>query len=472
MSGPLIPELRSPAGGFAGPRGWAGAMLTLLLALAVFAAFLAVVGSATVAGVFALALFAALALASTAKRRVLGEALLFSDLALAGALLRHPQFYFSALHRWQLAVLAAGAVLLMVTLVALFVAAPGPHLAGLALLAGALALIRLLLALPPWRQMARQPDALADIDRHGLFAVLLLYWWRWLQTPDPRPPDPLPSSPADNRLLVIVQCESFADPAELFGEPALALPGLTAARAAAVHHGRLMVSGFGAYTMRTEYGVLFGRSEAELGFRRFDPYLTAMREAGHALPSRLPGWRSIFIHPHDLRFYGRHRILPAAGFHRLMGEADFPRDAPREGRYVADAAITEQIIAQARAASGPTLIMAVTIANHGPWQPDPPADAGTGQPRASSGYLRLVRQGDRMLSDLMAALASLGRPATLLFYGDHRPSIPQLSLPGGDRHTPYVLLQFDGTGPARQGGATAADLTPAQLHHLLLGLVR
>lgn len=64
---------------------------------------------------------------------------------------------------------------------------------------------------------------------------------------------------------MIVQCESFTDPVTLFGDPALALPGLERARAMAWQSGRLLVSGFGAYTMRTEYGVLFGLPEEQLG---------------------------------------------------------------------------------------------------------------------------------------------------------------------------------------------------------------
>jgi hypothetical protein len=112
---------------------------------------------------------------------------------------------------------------------------------------------------------------------------------------------------------------------ELFGDPALELPGLARARADAWQWGNLNVSGFGAYTMRTEYGLIFGRDEEELGFRRYDPFLTATREVAHALPARLAvrGWRSLFLHPHDLRFYNRHRIMPAAGFAEMVGEEHF-----------------------------------------------------------------------------------------------------------------------------------------------------
>jgi phosphoglycerol transferase MdoB-like AlkP superfamily enzyme len=218
--------------------------------------------------------------------------------------------------------------------------------------------------------------------------------------------------------------------------------------------------------MRTEYGVVFGRSETELGFRRFDPFLTAVGEASYGLPARLKpsGWRSLFVHPHDLGFYGRDRVMSAAGFNELVGEASFPPPGDREGRYVSDAALAERIIDLAETATGPTLIYAVTIENHGPW----PLDRASGNQKQSSAYTRLARNSDAMLSTLMAALDRLGRPALLAFFGDHRPSIPGLSEPGDARHTPYVILRLGAAGDAQQPSGSPCDISPAELHHTLL----
>jgi phosphoglycerol transferase MdoB-like AlkP superfamily enzyme len=214
--------------------------------------------------------------------------------------------------------------------------------------------------------------------------------------------------------------------------------------------------------MRTEYGVIFGRSEAQLGFRRFDPYLTALGETSFALPARLAagGWRSLFVHPHDMRFYNRAEILAAGGFTELIGEDRFAPPGPGEGRYVTDAAIADVIVDFAHAAVGPTLIYAVTIENHGPW------DAGGGDLR--EGYLRLVRKGDAMLGSLIERLGRLDRPVTLVFFGDHRPSIPGHVLPGGDRHTPYVILDL-GKGATPQAQASfSSTITSAEMHEVLL----
>jgi phosphoglycerol transferase MdoB-like AlkP superfamily enzyme len=190
-----------------------------------------------------------------------------------------------------------------------------------------------------------------------------------------------------------------------------------------------------------------------------------MGDVSHALPARLSGagWRSLFVHPHDLRFYNRDRIMAAAGFKDLIGEEHFARPVTREGRYVPDIAIADKIIEMASDAEKATLIYAVTIENHGPWEP------GTSEVNLADSYLHLVRKGDAMLQKLIDELAHLKRPATLAFFGDHRPSIPGISVPGGPRHTPYIVIRIDANGNIVRGGRRL-DLQPDELHHLLLGL--
>lgn len=454
-----------------GGRSIAGIWLLSIMMAALFGLFLTCCGNVAVSAGLALGLLTLLVVASNAKHAMLGEPLLFSDLALIGAIFSHPQFYLSAVQIWQRIVAALVAIVLFTLLAWLFVPAVQMHLIGLGIVFAALAILALSLKSPPIRQLARTPDAYADVMRHGLVPVLLLYWIRWKESRDPPPCPDLPRVPRAEapELVIIVQCESFADPAELFADPRLALPGLTAARADAWQCGRLLVSGFGAYTMRTEYGVLFGIDEEALGFRRYDPFLTALGEASYALPSRLMAagdWRSLFVHPHDMRFYGRDRIMPAGGFAELVGEDRFAPPAPGEGRYVTDAAMTEEIVALAAEATGRSLIYAVTIENHGPWAPD-------GHPGGDlqQSYMRLVRKGDAMLSTLTERLGTLGRPALLVFFGDHRPSIPGATAPGGDRHTPYVMVRLDSSGRIFPGEKREADLTPAGLHHAILAAV-
>lgn len=444
--------------------------------IALFGLFLMFSGSVMVAGVLVLALAALFALASNAKHAMLGEPLLFSDLALVGAVFRHPQFYLSAVRPWQRVAVGLIALALVAVLAWLFDPAVTPHLAGAALLVGAMTVLAL--SLRAWRARITAPDAQGDVRRHGLVPVLLLYWRRWRASQDPAPcPSVARHAPDDDapELVIVIQCESFADPHELFSpdhpaQPDFALPGLAAARAQAWQWGRLEVSGFGAYTMRTEYGVLFGRDEDVLGFRRYDPFLTALGEASYALPARLQAanWRSLFVHPHDMRFYGRDAIMPAAGFDELVGEERFDPPRPEDGRYVTDAAMADAIHTLASQADGPTMIYAVTIENHGPWAPEEAAGAERDLVRS---YLRLVGNSDAMLATLVERMVQAGRPAMLVFFGDHRPSIPGATRPGGARHTPYVMVRLDAQGQYVRGSDQRIDLTPAQLHHAVLDVV-
>jgi len=456
-------------------RGGSGLWLNACMTAALFGLFLAICGNFMVAGVLALAVVALLALASNAKHAMLGEPLLFSDLALVGAIFRHPQFYLSAVRPWQRAAVAMAAAALLAVIGWFSVWTLAPHLDGLLLLAGGLAALALSLRGGRVRRLAPTPRAAADLARFGLLPTLLLYWLRWRESRDPPASEAVPrQAPRDApELVIVIQCESFADPAELFGDPDLALPALGLARENARQWGNLEVSGFGAYTMRTEYGVLFGREEEALGFRRYDPFLTALGEASWAIPARLTAeggarWRSLFAHPHDMRFYGRDRIMPAGGFARLVGEDEFAPPAPGQGRYVTDAAMAQRIAELAAQADAPTLIYAVTIENHGPWAPDDAAGGASGGPNLVRSYLRLARHGDDMLAHLQRSIGALGRPALLVFFGDHRPSIPGASLPGGARHTPYVMLSFDAAGRIMAGDNRRVDLTPAALHHAVL----
>ncbi len=448
-----------------------GRQLHLLLVAAFFGLFLAFSGGAVVSGLLTVALVALFTVVSNAKQRFLGEPLVFSDLALVVALFRHPRFYFTALSTAQKALLTAAAPLLVIALSTLYVRRIEPHIAGVAIFLLSLASLVALISVMRRRGDANAPDLEADLHRHGLIGTLLLYWLRWRETVDPNPIPPVsPAASAVNApdLLIVVQCESFADPVELTGDIDLALPGLAQAREQAWQWGNLTVSGFGAYTMRTEYGVLFGRSEQELGFRRYDPFLTAHGETSYALPARLRNfsYRCFFVHPHDMRFYGRDRLMPAAGFDTLIGESSFP-PLPPGNRYVDDGALGRAIGALIDQCSEPTLVYAVTMENHGPWS----KDELTGSPGGLGAYMRHLHSSDAMLAGQIDHLRRAGRSALLVFFGDHRPSIPGVLEPGGARHTPYVIVRVSASGEIVKGANKRVDLTPDQLHKAVLDTV-
>jgi len=456
-------------------RCWQGLLLHVLALAGVFGLCLTGFGNATAAAGLAIAVMALFTVASNAKYKMLGEPLVFSDLALIVGIFRHPRFYFTAIPARQRWIAAIGASVAVIALLPLISSRPQAHLMGAGLVLLASGALWLLLRAGRFASTVSTPDLAGDVARFGLIATLLLYWRRWRCTPDPQPcPTLAPvgglTGPLAPELVVIVQCESFADAVEVTGEASPALPGLDRARAIAWQQGDLHVSGFGAYTMRTEYGVLFGRSETALGFRRYDPFLTAQSEATYALPARLvgAGYRSSFVHPHDMRFYSRDRLMPSIGFDEVIGESAFAPIPVGGSRYVDDRTLGAKIAELASGSTGRKLIYAVTMENHGPWDSDNARDA-TGRLDA---YLGRLRNSDAMLGDLIQYLSTDGRPALLVFFGDHRPSIPGVTAPGGARHTPYVVVRFGAGGQVLKGEAAAVDLTPAALHHLVLRCVQ
>lgn len=450
-------------------RGWEGTAVLLGAGSLLLAICTLLTGAWVPSLLLTLASATILTLGSNIKRQVLGEPLVFTDLALIGAMFRHPQFYLSALKLWQRIALP----LVISALLGILVLFSKPDLQiridaiGLVLVLAVL--LAGLLRLSLWRDLSASPNIDRDVRKHGLIATLLVYWSLWRRAEPLWAAPSLPFRGEADQLVIIIQCESFADPMVLFPEHGTALPGLGRARDISWQSGRLMVSGFGAYTMRTEFGVLFGIPEDVLGVRRFDPFLSADSMTDWALPNRLERdkWDTIFVHPHDLRFYGRERLMPAAGFDTIVGEDAFDPPDANDGRYISDAALCDRLLELAQTREGPTLIYAVSIENHGPWA----ADSSGSAEGSTAAYLRLLERSDAMLLRLVEDLPKLERPVVLCFFGDHRPSIPLVSLPGSERHTPYAIIRLRNDGTPDKDARPSVDLTPAELHMALLDAI-
>ncbi|EGG76908.1 Capsular polysaccharide biosynthesis protein rkpI [Gluconacetobacter sp. SXCC-1] len=399
---------------------------------------------------------------SNIKYGILGEPLLFSDLFVARSFLQHPKFYLFSIP-WYARIFVVVFMLFLVVGAFFFVVPePVPHLAGLFMAVMAMLGIRGL----PAAKWVPAADLAQDLQRFGLPGITFLYWKQWKASRTPPPVPPLPGRAAYD-AVVVIQCESFADPARL-PLPAsvgpVAMPGLARARQWACQQGELQVSGFGAYTMRSEYGVLYGRTEAELGFRAFDPFLTAAQESSYALPNRLKaaGYHGVFMHPHDIRFYNRNQLMPACGFERMIGPEAYAHTASTDMPYISDMALGDSIGALVRAAREPVLVYAVTMENHGPW-------AASSQPALGlANYLRHLGNSDRMLADLMQALSGMDRNILLVFFGDHRPSITGVFSPVAERDVPYVAVSLGPGKDSHHSTGKTVSLSPAGLHALIL----
>lgn len=446
-----------------------------LLALILLAFWLGIVWRPGLAAMAAALTITAVSAVSAQKRRLVAEPLSFSDFALLRLVVRHPDLYYTEVLT-ERRTIAAG--LALAGLLALWIWLE-PPLAGLtwtsalALEASvALSVVGAWSAAPHPRfarwlaHLLPRPDPERHIGRWGLILMLVAYALRWRgegrQAPEASPPaDELPElGPLHPDLVIVVQIESFLDPRRL-GLDGPPLPGLERARARALAHGALATPADGAYTMRSEYAVLTGLSPDELGFRRFDPYLSTRHPADTlAAGLRGRGFATLFMHPFRAGFFDRESVMPRLGFERFLWEDDFA-GAERVGPYVGDRAFAAHILLEAERRSGaPTLIVAITMENHGPWSDGRLPDATGALPQ----YLAHLVNGDRAIDDLVSGLDSWPGRALLCLYGDHPPILPALDRPG-PALTDYVVLDLG--QQARPHAPIRRDMTADALGRLL-----
>lgn len=448
-----LPTLLFPVAG----KNWISSLQSVLLfhiaaAAGLFSLATLISGSVIVGFVITLFLMYGLSIASSIKFRILREPVYFTDIISLRELLRNPEFFIFSIP--VLGWIGIAALLSLIVFLGCYLVTASLYVRLYCI--PVLSLVLAFYALYMRYARPHAPDWSRDIGQFGVAGMLVIYWRCWGLQPDPPRAEISPGEPKVDVVLVI-QCESFADPSIFKGGNHDLVPNLTVARDNAYAYGNLLVSGFGAYTMRTEYGVLFGRDEAQLGFRRYDPFLTARQEASYALPAKLKdsGYRTLFVHPHGLRFYGRDALMPAIGFD-IVDDCSALQGNARAGKYVSDCDLADTLLQKIDDAASPVFIYAVTMENHGPWAGEPQ--------EALASYLRHIGNSDRMLGRLVSGLEERQQSSLIVFFGDHRPSLRGIAYSDMERFTPYVVLQ------SGRGESSKADLTPAELHHLIEGL--
>ncbi|WP_404615192.1 LTA synthase family protein [Rhodanobacter hydrolyticus] len=235
--------------------------------------------------------------------------------------------------------------------------------------------------------------------------------------------------------IVVIQSESFFDPSTTNGYAHSDLTPNLRQLAAHGTSGALHVPTFGGGTIRTEFEMLTG-----LSLRYFDnlqfPYLQMGRKQVPSLVHVLDehGYETVAVHGNDPTFWNRNTAFKALGFQRFVSQADFPHDAPNDGKYMADSAMTDEILSQLKDNGPPQFIFAISIEAHGPYDVDPkniaerdaiavPAGIEGKDKIALQNYIYHMQHADQELGRLAAALANRQRPALLLFYGDHLPAL-------------------------------------------------
>ncbi|HLY46422.1 MAG TPA: LTA synthase family protein [Stellaceae bacterium] len=444
-------------------------------------------------GVVVLALGAAFTVADYAMRETLREPVVFSESVELPQVFTHPHLYLPFAGPGL--VLGGGAAALALAVMLLAIEPPlwPPQPLAAAGAAALFAAVLWLLACPfPLAAAARvlhrlEPRGEPDVDAAALgpFAMLIVHTvlaraerparQRSLAAPALVRARGEPEGGPTGGPIVIVQCESFFDARRLSPRiPRELLPGFEACCTSAAQFGRLEVPGWGANTMRTEFAVLSGVPESELGYDRFNPYYALARVplASQVWRLRRAGYRTICLHPFDRRFFRRDLVMPALGFDEFLGRETL--GGARRPPYCPDPELGRHILRLLDAAGPRTFIFAITMGNHGPWMAKgPPLDPAIerlfdrGELPDDGGLLRYLdglRRSDEMLRLLAAGLERRDDNAVLGFYGDHLPSLSGAFAHFGfdEPHSDYAIW------PGASGAPRRIDVPAHRLGSLVI----
>lgn len=471
----------------------------LLLVTLLYSTFLLMTGRSLFSGLLVIGGELLLFAVNRLKLSQFKEPLVFVDFGLFAQMIRHPRFYFPYI--FPLPVVATVAVLVGVMVLLYLVQPPlGPELEWLpqALLVLALIPVGFLAycltgegerMVRGWVERLKPTfDPNTDFARFGLTGSMLFHSLAHVhregkdgsggaipeneRSPHNVWPEEVLGDIADPKPhVVLVQAESFFDIRrvdEAIDRDLFANYDRLAADAVA---GRLEVSAHGAYTMRTEFSVLTGIPNGELGSDGMNPYLTAASRPVWSLANHLKnqGYRCVCIHPYDLKFFRRDKVIPHLGFDELHGE-DIFNTSKRFGPYVSDAALADYILKLLDNSDVPLFVFAITIEAHGPWeggrfdhmQEKPvPVDGPAWGGSPLSLYLTHLRNFDLMLDTLTTDREEgNGRPRVVAMYGDHVGCVPQERCLSNE--TDYLVWSSCATGP-RQRDVKAEQIGEAVL---------
>ncbi|MFL9910544.1 LTA synthase family protein [Paraburkholderia sp. RL17-337-BIB-A] len=450
----------------------------------VFLCVLLISGRVRFSTFVALGLIALMAGVNNAKYASLREPFVFTDLSLFSQLFAHPRLYLPFLSPATVVAIVIGVGVLVSGFLLDAPLASRPvgaiSLAACACLAAAyLIAARLPLTLIPAH----------DQLSHGFFAVFVAYLLNGMQPATLRQfrraleEGPYAKgAPATHPDVIVIQSESFFDARNLCRsiDPAI-LKHFDAAQRDSVEYGKLTVPAWGANTMRTEFAMLTGLPESRLGYARFYPYAFVRRTcASLASWFKRGGYQTLAIHPYYADFFGRDRAFRLLHIDRFLDIKSFA-DAPREGPYVADAAVADAIIRGLDAPRDkPAFIFAMTMENHGPLHLEA-VETGEGAAfhtlgdaaawRDLTAYLRHLANADAMIAKLVTHLRTRRRDTVLCFYGDHVPALPHVFAKLGSEpaQSDYFIWRNFGKTAARQQNLSVQALGAALIRAIETG---
>lgn len=279
--------------------------------------------------------------------------------------------------------------------------------------------------------------------------------------------EPLSPAAANRPNIILLQLESFLDPANILGvqcsrDP---VPCFTRLKESCVT-GDLKVPMIGGGTANVEFEIVSGMNLADFGTGEY-PYTSILQKdtcETVAFDLKKLGYRTHAIHNHIATFYRRNEVYPRLGFDTFTPLEYMSGYEKNALGWCKDEVLTGCILDALAATPGRDFVFAISVQGHGAYPGDPP---DTPYPITCSGleeapvlknqfeyYINEIHSIDGFLEDLIECLEAFDEPVVLAVYGDHLPALgfeAEDLASGSMLSTEYVIWSNDGrlTGEKR-----------------------
>ena len=260
--------------------------------------------------------------------------------------------------------------------------------------------------------------------------------------------------------VIYVLSESFSDPSRVPGLKVNkdSIPKIREIKQNTTS-GLMLSSGYGGGTANLEYMGLSGLSMANFDSSLTSPYQQLV-PSEHWTPTINQMWgaskNSIGLHPYESSMYSRatnYKKFGFSHFYTLTGpDVISHQDKLDDSPYVSDEATYQSTLEEVRKTKSNQFLQVITMQNHMPYHDwykhnDFKASSTTGKPlkddekESIETYQKGASLTDGATAGFLSELDKLDKPVTVVFYGDHLPGI--YSSASADDDNSLALHQTD-----------------------------
>ena len=260
--------------------------------------------------------------------------------------------------------------------------------------------------------------------------------------------------------VIYVLSESFSDPSRVPGLKVNkdSMPNIRKIKQNTTS-GLMLSSGYGGGTANLEYMGLSGLSMANFDSSLTSPYQQLV-PSEHWTPTINQMWgaskNSIGLHPYESSMYSRatnYKKFGFSHFYTLTGpDVISHQDKIDDSPYVSDEATYQSTLEEVRKTKSNQFLQVITMQNHMPYHDwykhnDFTASSTTGKPlkddekESIETYQKGASLTDEATAGFLSELDKLDKPVTVVFYGDHLPGI--YSSASADDDNSLALHQTD-----------------------------